>query len=145
MQGSSLRPEVARKLRKDKALGTIEGIGVLCRKWINPRREILIHFTEIFRRKKQTVRILCRGLAKSRQPSDLIKERGGYGCVRSSSSGDREPLDPHLVTRQSIRYDRSCTGFNPLKPSESPEGYREIEASEFGISKIPWTRDQENP
>jgi hypothetical protein len=107
--------------------------------------ESLIHFVAIIRRKKQTVRILCRGLAKFHQPSDLIKERGGYGCVRSSSSGDRELLDPHLFTRQSSDITRVAQGLNPLKMSKSHERCRDIEASGFGISKIPWKRDWLNP
>jgi hypothetical protein len=97
--------------------------------------ESLVHFAEIIRGKKQTVRILCRELAKSRQPSDLTKKRGGYGCVQSSSSGDREPLDPHLVTRQPSDLTGVAQGLNPLKPSEGPERYRDIEVSGFGISK----------
>jgi hypothetical protein len=43
--------------------------------------ESLVHFAEIVRGKKQTVEILCRELAKSRQPSDLTKKRGGYDWV----------------------------------------------------------------
>jgi hypothetical protein len=91
------------------------------------------------------VRILCRGLAKSRQSSDLIKERGGYGCVRSSSSGDREPLDSHLFTHQSFDLTGVAQGLNPLKMRKSPERCPDIEASGFGISEIPWTRDRVNP
>jgi hypothetical protein len=91
------------------------------------------------------VRILCGELAKSCQPSDLTKERGGYGRIWSASSGDREPLDPHQVTRQPSDLTGVARGLNLLKPSESLERCRDIEVSGFGISEIPWTRDRVNP
>jgi hypothetical protein len=98
--------------------------------------ESLVHFAEIIRGKKQTVRILCRELAKSASAVRSDKEaRRLRLCVQSSSSGDREPLDPHLVTRQPSDLTGVAWGLNPLKPSESPERYRDIEVSEFGISK----------
>jgi hypothetical protein len=43
--------------------------------------------------KRSTVRILWGRFAKSRQPLDLPKKKGGYGRVRSSSSRDHESLD----------------------------------------------------
>jgi hypothetical protein len=97
------------------------------------------------RREETTVKILCRGLAKSRQPSDLIEKQGGYGVTRVSSSGDCEPLDPHLVTRQPSDLTGVARGLNPRKQSEGPERCRDIEVSEFGISEVLWTRDRVNP
>jgi hypothetical protein len=64
------------------------------------REESLVHFVEIIRGKKQTVKILCRELAKSCQPSDLTKSEEVTAVSRVSSLGDRELLDPHLVTCQ---------------------------------------------
>jgi hypothetical protein len=117
----------------------------LCHNWINPGEESLVHFAEIIRGKRQTVKILCGELAKSCQPSNLIKERGGYGRIRSSSSEDREPLDPHLVTRHPFDLTGVARGLNLLNPSEIPGSCQDIKVSGFGISKIPWTRDRVNP
>jgi hypothetical protein len=79
------------------------------------------------------VRILYRGLEKSRHPFDLTKKQGGYGCVQSSILGDHESLYPHPITRQSSDLKGAAQGLNPLKPSE----FRKLEIS--------WTRDRENP
>jgi hypothetical protein len=94
-----------RKLRRDKSFEAIEGS---TKSWsissdsrrrrfgsqlIKSRKESLVHFVNVSRRRRQTVRILGRGFAKPRQPSDLPEKRGGYGYVWSPSSRDREPLD----------------------------------------------------
>jgi hypothetical protein len=42
-----------------------------------------------------------------------------------------------------VRFDRSCIGFNLREQSGNPEKHRNIEASEFGKSGIPWTRDRQ--
>jgi hypothetical protein len=67
---------------------------------IKSGKESLVQFAKEFRSKRQTVRILWRGFAKSRQPSDLVKKWGGYGYIQSSSSMNREPSDHHQVARQ---------------------------------------------
>jgi hypothetical protein len=66
-------------------------------------------------------RILWRGFAESRQPSDLPEERGGYGCIRSSSSRDREPSDHHPVTRQPSDSTGVAQDLIPREQRENPE------------------------
>jgi hypothetical protein len=82
---------------------------------------------------------------KSRQPLDLPKKRGGYGCVRSSSSRSREPLDRRPVTRQPSDLTGVAQGLNPREQSKNPEKHRDIETSGFGKSEVPWTRGRGNP
>jgi hypothetical protein len=46
--------------------------------------------------------------------------------TRVSSSGDCEPLDPHLVTRQSQDLTGVARGLNSHRQSEGPERHRDI-------------------
>jgi hypothetical protein len=113
MQESSLRLRVTRKLRRDKSFEAIEGS---TKSWsissdsrrqrfesqlIKSRKESLVHFVNVSRRRRQTVKILWRGFTKSRQPSDPPEKRGGYSYVRGLSSRDCGPSNLHIVTRQS--------------------------------------------
>jgi hypothetical protein len=79
------------KLRRSKAFENIEEHRKFVAQADKSREESLVSFVEIIKGKRPTVRNLWGGLAKSRQPSDLPEERGGYGCVRSPSSGDCGP------------------------------------------------------
>jgi hypothetical protein len=90
-------------------------------KWLDPGKSPWFISLGTSRRKRQTVRILWRGFAKSRQSSDLVKKWGGYGCVRSSSSRDREPSDHHPVTRQPSDLTGVAQGLNPREQRENPE------------------------
>jgi hypothetical protein len=102
---SSLRLRVVRNLRRDKSFEAIEGS---TKSWsissdsrrrrfgsqlIKSKKDSLVHFVNVSRRRRQTVRILGRGFAKPRQPSDLLEKRGGYGYVWRPSSKDHESLD----------------------------------------------------
>jgi hypothetical protein len=64
---------------------------------------------------------------------------------RVSSSGDHEPSDPHLDTRQSWDLTGVARGLNSRKQSEGPERRWDIGTSEFGVSKISRTGDRESP
>jgi hypothetical protein len=111
-QESSLRLRVVRNLRRDKSFEAIEGS---TRSWsissdsrrrrfgtqlIKSRKESLVHLVNISRRRRQMVRILWRGLAKSRQPLDPPEQRGGYSYIWSLSSRDCGPSDHPIVTHQ---------------------------------------------
>jgi hypothetical protein len=63
---------------------------------------------------------------------------------QGASLEDCELSDLHLDTHQSSNMTGVAWGLKPLKPSEGPERYRGIEASEFGISEFLWTRDRVN-
>jgi hypothetical protein len=91
---------------------------------------------EVIEGKRQTVKILHRESAKSRQPSDLTEKQGGYDCFQGSSLGDREPSDPHLDTCQSWDLTGVARGLNSRKQSEDPERRRDIGTSGFGISEV---------
>jgi hypothetical protein len=107
-------------------------------------KESLVQFAKALR-KRQMVRILWRGFAKSHQPSDLVKKWGGYSYIRSSSSKNSESLDHHPVARQPSDSTGVAQDLIPREQSGNPEKHRDIEASGFGKSGIPWTRDRENP
>jgi hypothetical protein len=96
VQESSLRLRVVRKLRRDKAFENIEGSirSLVVAQADKSREESLVSIRRNHQREENpTVRNLWGGLAKSRQPSDLPEKRGGYNCIRSSSSGDCGPSD----------------------------------------------------
>jgi hypothetical protein len=112
VQKSSLRLRVVRKLRRDKSFEAIEGstkswsISSDSRRWrfrtqlTKSRKESLVHFVNVSRRRRQMVRISWKGFVKSCQLSDPPEKRGGYGYVRSLSSRDCGPSDQPIVTRQ---------------------------------------------
>jgi hypothetical protein len=79
------------KLRRSKDFENIEGHQKFVVQADKSREESLVSFIKIIKGKKHTARILWRGLAKSRQPSDLPEEQGGYSCIRSPRSGDCGP------------------------------------------------------
>jgi hypothetical protein len=112
VQESSLRLRVMRKLRRDKSFEAIEGS---TKSWsissdsrrrrfesqlIKSMKDSLVHFMNVSRRRRHTVRILWRGFAKSHQLSDPPEKQGGYSYIRGLSSRDCGPLDLHIVTRQ---------------------------------------------
>jgi hypothetical protein len=72
------------KLRRSKAFENIEEHRKFVAQADKSREESLVSFVEIIKGKRPTVRNLWGGLAKSRQPSDLPEERGGYNCVQES-------------------------------------------------------------
>jgi hypothetical protein len=84
-------------------------------------------------------------LEKSRQPLDLPKEQGGYGCVRSSSSRGHEPLDRGSVTRQLSDLTGVAQGLNPREQSKNPKRHRDTEPSEFRKSGFTRAEDREFP
>jgi hypothetical protein len=79
---------------------------------------------------KQTVKILCRELAKLRQPSDMTKERGDYDRVSKVKS---QGIEDHKISFKYllvVRSARSCTKFKLYEQEE--EKYDERVA--IGIS-----------
>jgi hypothetical protein len=157
MQESSLRLRVVRQLRRDKSFEAIEGSA---KSWnissdsrrqrfgsqlIKSRKESLVHFVNVSRRRRQMVRILWRGFLKSRQPSDPPEERGGYGYVWSLSSRDCEPLDQPIVTRQSSGSTGVAQDLSPREQRENPEktsgiwssGFIQVKGLEFAFGKSP--------
>jgi hypothetical protein len=79
---------------------------------------------------------LWRGFEKYRQQSGLLEERGGYGCIRSPSSGDLGPPYLHIDTRQPSDWTGVAQDLNPLEQRENPGKASGIWSS--GFIQVKW-------
>jgi hypothetical protein len=103
---------------------------------IKSRKESLVHFVNVSRRRRQTIRILWRGFEESHQPSDQPEEKGGYDCIQSSSCRGRESLDHHPVNHQPSSSTGVTQDLSPCEQRETPEKTSGIWSS--GFIQVKW-------